>query len=265
MASTGYYSVRGTTLSARTNPASPLKALKRKQMLYQTVQEEVKAYILRNGLKAGDALPPETELATQFGISRNSVREAVKALEALGVLEARPGTGLFVREFNFDPILNNLAYGTLFELRQVSDVLEVRLHLESGMVETVIERVTPEQIQRLRNILEEMHAAAAQGYYSAEADRAFHRCLYDHVNNRLLWNILDIFWKVMLLAQQYAAMPSPTNPMESYRVHIPIVDALEKRDAAGMRAALRQHYGGIEARIRRFEEARSQQSESSTQ
>jgi len=249
------------TVSVRTKPISPLKAVKRKEMLYQTVQEEIKAYILENGLKAGDALPPETELAIQLNISRNSVREAVKALEALGILESRPGTGLFVREFNFDAIVNNLAYGTLFELQHLSNVLEVRLHLESGMIERVIEKFTPEQVQRLRTILDQMRRAAEEGHYSEEADRAFHRCLYDNVDNPLLWNILDVFWNVVRLAQKYEAMPGPVNPMDSYRVHIPIVDALEKRDAEGMRAALRQHYGGIEARLRRFEEARAQQSE----
>jgi DNA-binding FadR family transcriptional regulator len=129
------------------------------------------------------------------------------------------------------------------------------------MVETVIEKVTPAQIQKLRDILEQMHAAAAAGYYSAEADRTFHRCLYDNVNNHLLWSVLDIFWKIMRLAQEHQAMPSPTNPMESYLIHIPIVDALEKRDVEGMRLALRQHYAGIEARIRRFEEARKQELE----
>ncbi len=149
----------------------------------------------------------------------------------------------------------------LFDLQHLTDVLEVRFHLEYGMVEAVIQKVTAEQVQRLREILDEMHSAAAQGYYSAEADRAFHRCLYDNVNNLLLWNVLDIFWKVLRLAQEHAAMPGPSNPMESYRVHIPIVDALEKRDVEGMREALRQHYGGIEARIRRFQEARSQSTE----
>jgi DNA-binding FadR family transcriptional regulator len=239
-------------------PVSPLKALKRKEMLYQMVQEEIKAHILENHLKAGDMLPPETELANQLNVSRNSVREAVKALEALGIVESRSGSGLFVREFNFDAIVNNLAYGALFELQHLSDVLEIRLHLESGMVERVIEKLTPDQIQRLREILEQMRAAAAEGRYSEEADRAFHRCLYDNINNQLLWNILDVFWKVLRLAEKYEAMPGPTNPMDSYRVHIPIVDALERRDVEGMRAALRRHYGGIEARLRRFEESHAQ-------
>ncbi len=76
------------------------RKLKRPQFLYQAVQDEVKAYILEQSLMPGDALPPETELAEQLGVSRNSVREAIKSLETLGIVEARTGAGLFVRNFS---------------------------------------------------------------------------------------------------------------------------------------------------------------------
>lgn len=241
------------SIAAKSPP--PLKALKRKQMLYQTVQEAVKAYIIEHDLKAGDPLPPETELAQQLNVSRNSVREAVKALEALGILEARHGTGLFVRDFNFDPILDNLAYRILFDLKPLMDVLEIRLHLEYSMVDKVIQKATPEQIQRLRAVLNQMRAAAEQGYYSAEADRAFHRHLYDNVNNHVLWQILDVFWTVLRQAEDHAALPRPTDVVEAYQVHVPILAALEAGDAKAMRAAIVHHYQGVEARVRRHQEA----------
>jgi len=240
---------------AKTRP--PMNAIKRKPMLYQTVQDVVKSYILQHGLRAGDALPPETELAQQLNVSRNSVREAVKALEALGILETRPGTGLFVRHFSFDPILDNLAYGMLFDLEHLNDVLEVRCQLELGMVEKVVQKVTPDQVQRVREALDEMRLSAEQGVYSAEADRAFHQHLYDNVKNLLLWKILDIFWEVQRHAIHYRAMPGPSDPMESYRVHIPIMDALAAGDAEAMRAAIASHYHGIERRIQRFQESQA--------
>ncbi len=233
-----------------------LRALKPKQALYQTVQEAVKSYIIEHGLKPGDPLPPETELAHQLQISRNSVREAIKALEALGIIEARPGTGLFARDFSFDSIINNLAYGMLFDLKHLMDVLEVRCQLEIGMVDKVVEKATPEQVAQLREILAQLKSAAEQGEYSAEDDRAFHQHLYDNVNNLLLWKILDIFWEVQRQAIYYAAMPGPTDVMDTYQVHVPIVDALEQRDVQAMRAAITRHYGGVEARIRRYQEKR---------
>jgi DNA-binding FadR family transcriptional regulator len=249
-------------LSAPAKSRPPLKALKRKQMLYQVVQDEVKAYIIEHNLKAGDPLPPETELAQQLNVSRNSVREAVKALEALGILEARHGTGLFVLDFSFDPILDNLAYGIMLDLKPLIDVLEVRFHLEYSMVDKVIQKKTPEQIQRLRGALDQLEAAAQQGFYSAEADRAFHRHLYDEINNHILWRILDIFWMVLRQAEDHAALPRPSDPVESHRVHVPILEALEAGDANAMRDAIRQHYQGVEARVMKHQEEQARRSES---
>jgi DNA-binding FadR family transcriptional regulator len=248
-------------LSAPDKSRPPLKALKRKQMLYQVVQDEVKAYIIENSLKAGDPLPPETELAIQLNVSRNSVREAVKALEALGILEARHGTGLFVLDFSFNPILDNLAYGIMLDLKPLIDVLEVRFHLEYSMVDKVIQKKTPEQIQRLRDALDQLQVAAQQGYYSAEADRAFHRHLYDEINNHILWRILDIFWMVLRQAEDHAALPRPDDPVESHRVHVPIIDALAAGDADAMRAAITLHYQGVEARVMRHQEEQAKRTD----
>src|SRR5262245_20091689 len=137
-----------------------LKVLRRKEHLYKSVQEEIKDFIIEHALKPGDALPPETELSRQLNVSRNSVREAVKSLEALGILEARTGAGLFVSAFSFDPLLNNLGYGLLFDLKQLSDLLEIRILMECGMVERVVQSVTPEQLKRLRQVLARMREGA---------------------------------------------------------------------------------------------------------
>src|SRR6195952_121448 len=102
----------------------PLKRLER-PLFYRIVQDALKNYILEKNLKPGDPLPAETELARQLGISRNSLREAAKALESVGILETRQGSGLFVREFSFEPLLENMSYGLLFDLRQLAELLQV--------------------------------------------------------------------------------------------------------------------------------------------
>ena len=76
-----------------------MKTLGRGQLLYQAVQDEIKSYIVQYSLKPGDLLPPEAELAQQLGVSRNSVREAVKSLETLGIIESRPRHGPICSQF----------------------------------------------------------------------------------------------------------------------------------------------------------------------
>lgn len=226
-----------------------LRAVKRK-LLYSTVQSELKSYIVKHRLRPGDALPSEAELARQFGIGRNSVREAVKSLEVLGVIESRIGSGLFVQDFSFDPILDNLPYGMLFDRKHLSDVLEVRLHLENGMVERVIASSTSDQARQLRGILQRWAKVAERGHYPAEYDRAFHLAMHRNVDNPLLTKILDSFWSVFHDARARASVPEPIDPLETHRHHLLVLEALEARDIDGMRSALVRHHQGIQDRLR---------------
>jgi GntR family transcriptional repressor for pyruvate dehydrogenase complex len=129
---------------AERGPRQKLKALKRTPLLHQS-QEEIKSYIVDHQLKPGDSVPSESELARLLNISRNSVREAVKSLKVPGIVESKPGSGLFVKDRSFGSIINNLPYGLRFDVRRVLDVLEARAHIEYGMVERVIQEVTSEQ------------------------------------------------------------------------------------------------------------------------
>lgn len=225
------------------------RKLKRPQLLYQAVQDEVKSYIIEHALVAGDALPPETELAEQLGVSRNSVREAVKSLETLGIVEARTGAGLFVRSFSFDPLLENLAYGLMFDLKDLADILEVRFHIEHSMVDQAVAAVTDEQLQQLHAILERMRMALEQGESYTEEDRLFHSTLWANVSNRSVGKIVDVFWTVFSHARQHAAVPSNPDHQEIYQWHVAIVEALERHDVEGARVAMVRHYGNIQKHL----------------
>lgn len=239
------------------HPIRPLRPEKRRQLLYQTAQDDIKSYIVQNGLKPGAPLPPESELAQQLRISRNSVREAVKSLEALGILEVRPGAGLFVRSFSFDPILDNLAYGIQFDVKKLSDLLEVRHYIEVGAVARVVESTTPAQLEQLAAVLTKMRTAAEEGKYSPDLDESFHRLLYENIDNTALLKILSIFWDIYREAQDRVSMPEPANPMDTYQRHVLIVAALEARDVTAMQAAIEHHRTGVDARMRMLEAAQT--------
>jgi DNA-binding FadR family transcriptional regulator len=242
-------------------PAYALNSVKPRRLLFQTAQDEIKAYILGNALKPGDALPPETELAQQLNISRNSLREAVKALAAVGILEARVGAGLFVRAFSFDAIFDNLAYGINFDVKKLSDVLELRHIIEYAMTPRVIQAATPTQIERLRAVLSQMREVAETGVYVASHDQAFHHMLYETVDNSVLTKILDVFWDIYRDAQRRVSMPEPADPMHTYQRHVEILAALEARDVAALQAAITRHWAGIQSRIAVIDVARQASSD----
>jgi DNA-binding FadR family transcriptional regulator len=229
-------------------PSQGLKALKRTPLLHQ-IQEEIKSYVIRNNLRPGDPLPSEGDLARQLGIGRNSVREAVKSLEVLGILEARAGSGLFVKSFSFDAIINNLPYGLLSDSKTVQDLAEVRAYLEYGLVEHVIERVTPDQFELLGDIVDRMRSAAEAGEYAAEADRAFHDALYRNLDNPVLLSLLDVFWLAVSRATERSSVFDPPDPKETVESHKRILDALRDRSPEQMHAAFDYHYSRWQFRL----------------
>jgi DNA-binding FadR family transcriptional regulator len=217
--------------------------------LSQTVQEAIRRYILDHRLAAGDALPPEGQLAQELGVSRPSVREAVKALEALGVLEARAGVGLFVRAFSFDPILDNLAYSIGQDRDSVAELLYLRKQLEAGAIEDVAERITPSLLRVLRSVVDRMGERAALGQASPEEDRFFHRTLFAGLEQPLLLKLLDVFWAVYRRLRDQTALAQSADPIRSWENHRRIVEALETGERGAARRAMLDHFAGLESRL----------------
>lgn len=214
--------------------------------LHKTVQDEIRHYIIRNNLRPGDPLKPEAELARLFGISRNSVREAVKALESTGVLETRRGSGVYVRHFSFTPLLDNLPYGLMQGRRALSDLVALRKALESAMIADAMRALTSDSVAALRTVLAEMRERAERGDDIAEQDREFHRLLFADLGNVMLLQLFDLFW----LAYHRAAPTVPRrDPIEIHRRHAAILDAVVSGDPDHARQAVRQHYIGIEGRV----------------
>ena len=223
--------------------------------LHRSVQEAIKNYIVDNDLQPDNALPPETELARRLGVSRNSVREAVKALQTTGILESRRGSGLFVGAFSFDSLLDNLPYGLLKDLRELSDLLEIRQVLETGLTDVAVARMTPEGLESLREVLQNMRRHAEAGCRFPDEDRAFHRLLFLELDNTLLLKLLDIFWLAFRKASQQVDIDDP-DPLATYRHHVVIFQNVEARDVAGARRALAQHYESIRQRLQKLQQER---------
>ncbi|MCW5852121.1 MAG: FadR family transcriptional regulator [Anaerolineae bacterium] len=242
---------------AKPTPA-PLKPLERPPALHYAVQESIKNYITEHRLQPGEPILPETVFARQLGISRNAVREAVKALEMLGIVETRHGSGLFVGQFSFAPLLDSLPYGLMSDLQQLADLLEIRRVLETGMIAQVMAMMTPQQLTHLNSLVEQMHTRAVRGEPFFEEDREFHRRLFEPLNNQVLLRLLDSFWLAFRKASEQADIRD-TDPLRTYRDHAAILEAVVAGDVARAQTALDQHYGGLQGRLARVRDARQSQ------
>ncbi len=160
---------------------------------YRAVQDELRAYIIDNRLQPGDRLPSENGLATRLGVSRNVVREAVKSLEALGLVEVRVGLGVFVKAADLDDFLTNFAYGLLFDGRSAVELYEIRRRLELSYVREAVRHLTPESIAEMERLFAEMEQEFAQDKEFILQDLALHRTLFHNVGNATLLKLFDIF------------------------------------------------------------------------
>ncbi|PSL02408.1 GntR family transcriptional regulator [Haloactinopolyspora alba] len=231
--------------------ANRLTALPRPPSLHESVQTALRDYILLNGLRAGDGLPAEGALAQQLGVSRNSVREAVKGLVSLGILETRRGSGVFVKDFSLSLLIDNLPFNLLFDFSELADLLEVRRAVENDLLERAVGDMTEQTRAELQQILVEMKAKAEHGEDVLEEDRRFHRTMFADAGNAVALKLLDAFWLTMSHAVAQRAEIADPRPADTYRQHDAVYQAVLAGDVDAVRDALSEHYAPVLDRLRR--------------
>ncbi|WP_224048524.1 FCD domain-containing protein [Arthrobacter sp. NicSoilB4] len=196
-ATVGGAGVRGTSAAAgRSLPPARFSA----QARLRALQVDIMDLILERELEAGDALPTENELSAVLGVGRNTLRESLKVLQALGVIEIRHGFGMFVAPNNFDALADGLTFRGRLSLRhhgqEALQLVDVRQALESGLIARAMDLMTAERLAAVEESVLRMESLAAAGEHFLEADAEFHRRLFEPLNNELLVSLLGVFWKV---------------------------------------------------------------------
>lgn len=218
----------------------------------RAIRDEISGLILSRGLKSGDPLPTETELVETLGVSRNSIREALKALQALDIVEIRHGYGTYVGRLSLDPLADGLTFRALHDigrdLRSMEEILEVREALEGALIRRVAATVPEEDLAALDEVTKRMSTRARAGETFAEEDREFHEVLYRSLNNALVTQLLRAFWDVFHRVNHRLGVTDP-DPMQTVRRHRAIVTALRKRDVARSERAMVEHFRNLDARV----------------
>jgi DNA-binding FadR family transcriptional regulator len=223
------------------------------------VQEAVKDIILRRKLSAGDPLPTEFELMEELGIGRNSVREALKVLEAVGIVDIRHGFGMFVGRMSLNGLVDELAFHSRITLQDernhLGHLIEIREILECGLVSRLIEQYDTATLATVlvpaRDVLEQMEAEALVGAIPPATDRLFHDVLYRPLHNPLVGQLLGAFWEVYYRLRDDLGTPDET-PTDVARKHRDIYTALVTGNSAAATTAMRAHFDGVRARLLRL-------------
>lgn len=212
----------------------------RSSRLYEQIVQQVEDSIHKGALKPGDQLPPERELAEQFGVSRTAVREAVKALREKGLVEAYPGRGTFITDGSSHSIRQSLDRLMRSEREGLAFLAETREILEPELAALATTRADDEALAALRERVAMTDGAKGDPETLLEADLDFHLTLAEAAGNPIIVSLIDSI--VGLLREQRMGIFQVEGGAERGQYHHKrILEAVEHRDAVGAREAMRAH------------------------
>jgi DNA-binding FadR family transcriptional regulator len=219
----------------------------------QALQRSIRDWIVEAGLAPGVPLPPEQELMDRFGVSRHPLREAMKALEAVGIVDIRHGSGTFVGSGSLASLRDGLQFRAALSLNgdlvAIRELLQVRRALETGLVDEVLAHRAELDLAGLRRAVATLEDAATTDLYQADADWTFHRLLYEPIGNGLVLEMLEVFWTVFHRLDHVLPTGSATPPVIA-GWHAEILAAIDSADRARLAAAVAAHFDGISERLR---------------
>jgi GntR family transcriptional regulator, transcriptional repressor for pyruvate dehydrogenase complex len=219
----------------------PVKSVR----IYEDIVRQVKALIADGHLKSGDRLPPERDLAERFRVSRTSVREALRSLQSLGLIEIRAGEGAFVRDVSVEALIEPLALVILPYREAVGELFEARHLLEPAIAALAARRASREEIAEMERILDEQAREVAHGRTGMAQDSSLHAAIAAAAHNRAIVRIVNAL--VDLLAQsREESLHTPGRPKRSHQDHRRILGAIRRGDEAGAHKAMLDHLTAVE-------------------
>jgi GntR family transcriptional regulator, transcriptional repressor for pyruvate dehydrogenase complex len=157
--------------------------------VYQNILQKIKSIIYNDGLQTGDKLPSERELSDRLSAGRSSVREALRSMEMLGLIETRRGEGTFIANARDHRLVEVIASFILKDTKSKEDLLETRKLIEKDILRVACERISDEYIVRLRTMMEHKDNSSDRDIFSTEFDTAFFRVIVSSTHNHLLMRL----------------------------------------------------------------------------
>jgi GntR family transcriptional repressor for pyruvate dehydrogenase complex len=165
----------------------PIKTRK----IYEEVIAQIKDLMLKGKIKPGDKLPIEKDLAESMQVSKASVREALRALEMMGIIEIRLGEGTYIRDIWEQPVIQSLALALTFEQQSFTEIYEIRKIIETACAELAATRHTQEDIKKMNECLVIMGQEMVNNHLGDKADTLFHYVVAEASKNGVLLRLMN--------------------------------------------------------------------------
>jgi GntR family transcriptional repressor for pyruvate dehydrogenase complex len=206
--------------------------------------EKIKALITEGSFGAGSRLPPERDLCLRLSVSRPTLREAIRSLGTMGVLQSRQGAGTYVTDLASLTLAEPLRFMIGLNSRSLVELADVRRLLESGAAELAASQISPEELDELRAVIDELGAGTLHPARFIELDAHFHRVIHVAARNGLLLALLDGMSGLAERSREITGR-QPGLLAGTIRSHSSILEALAAGDPLAARRAMVEHLDEI--------------------
>ena len=225
-----------------------LSVMRRPEPLAVAVARELLGYLLSGAFREGERIPSERVLAAELGVARSAIREALKPLALLGIVDVRQGSGTYLCATTSDLLPQVIEWGLLLRDKTIHDLIEARQPIELALVRLAAERRDQDALMDLQGHLDTMHNCGGDVDAFAEADAAFHFSLGRAANNEVLLGILNSLRSLLAVwIRRVLTMASDTQAL--YDQHLAIFRAVQGRDAEKAVRAMEVHLTLVTARL----------------
>ena len=214
------------------------------------IANRIRALIVGGSFKPDAPLPSERVLAKRMRVSRSSVRDAIRRLEVVGLLETRHGQGSFLHELSVDNLVTPMASVMTFNRARQDDLMDVRRVFEPAVAGMAATRATAPELDEIDQILAEQRRRARAGQPTIGEDTAFHGALARATHNPVIVGIMETLNDLLVESRQ-RTLERRGRPLRSLRGHEAVVVALRRRDPGGAALAMRDHIDQIAALLDR--------------
>ncbi len=226
-----------------------LKSIEHTRVSQEAVSQII-ALIKGHQLNPGDRLPGERQLVTALSISRSSVREALRSLEGMGLIEVRPGLGTFVKHPISKFMANSLPHPLLLDRTKLKNLFQLRQIIETGAAAVAAREATSTDLANIREAVKQMEAYFEDDDLDGmvEADIALHRAILIATGNDILVLVMDNIVDLMREMRR-TSLSISEGGRQSVASHRAILDALERGDPLSARQAMQEHLQTVASKL----------------
>lgn len=225
-----------------------------KFVLIDQIIEKIEKLITNGDLKPGDFMPGERILSEKLGVSRTSLRQALKALNVMGVLEILPGKRTYIKESFSDILINPFRFIKAVHSIKIKELFEARCVLEEGFVQMAAKKAKSNDISQINSYIDDAEKNIDNKDAFVYSEFKFHQCIFETADNKVLTAVMNSLNELLLVLEKYEKdYLCKSDRTFSLQQHKEIYKAIKEKDPEKARVAMHIHLDTMESRLKKME------------